>query len=75
MITIIAVLYLLGIFLYYFHILTIHTLTSEGNKLDMKRVMMLSLCWPLMTFWYFYTLVLAGLSNWLNKCKRGNEDA
>lgn len=59
MITIIAVLYFLGIFLHYVHILTIHALTTEGNELDMKRVMMFSLCWPLMTCWYFYTLVLA----------------
>jgi hypothetical protein len=59
MITALAILYFLGIFLHFTHIMTIHALTYN-DSLDMKRVMLFSAAWPLMTIWYFYELILKG---------------
>lgn len=58
MATAIAILYFLGIFLHYTHVVVAVILSDETPNL--QRVMMVSLIWPLMTIWYFYTLVLSG---------------
>lgn len=55
-----ALMYFLGIFLHYVHIITISAFVRDGEGLDMKRVIGFSLVWPLMTCWYFWELVLKG---------------
>lgn len=58
MISIIAVLYFLGIFLHYTHVITVIALLEETP--DHKKVVFISVVWPLMTVWYFWNLVLVG---------------
>lgn len=57
MITLTAVLYFLGIFLHYVHVVTVGSFTSIG-ELDNRKVVLFSVVWPAMTCWYFYVLVL-----------------
>lgn len=58
MLTALAILYFLGIFLHFTHVITVIVLTD--NEPNMMRVISCSMVWPLMTVWYFYTLVLKG---------------
>lgn len=57
MLTAIAILYFLGIFLHYTHVVVAVILSDDTP--DLQKTMLVSLVWPLMTCWYFYTLVLA----------------
>ena len=65
-----ATLYFLGIFLHYLHLITVVAFTKpEGRRIedadetedaDYRRVLLLSLAWPLMTCWYLWEIVLKG---------------
>lgn len=54
-----ATLYFLGIFLHYLHLLTVIAFTGTEDA-DYRRVLLLSLAWPLMTCWYLWEIVLKG---------------
>ena len=54
-----ATLYFLGIFLHYLRLITVIAFT-ETEDADYRRVLLLSLAWPLMTCWYLWEIVLKG---------------
>jgi len=58
MTTALAILYFLGIFLHYLHVIVAIVLVEEVP--DKRKVVIVSLVWPAMTIWYFYHFVLKG---------------